>query len=253
MIDRLKLGLLVILLLTLSVTVYFKAPAINGYVDYVRQEQEDQILVSTEIPQRDRQAISLSANSVVRIMSRDVRGVAVSTGTVFEHKDSYYVLTVAHGIMSECDTVLVWTGEMSFLPCQEIVVIDRQIDYAVIKIESPGLATPIKINRVLARPGQYRRHYSLMNKVYYTGFPNSTGPLTISGEISGYAPDGNFFLHSYAWSGSSGSAVFSHNGKLIGLVVAIDIGRTPFGVQLLSNVVVVVPVSRFDWDKILGD
>ena len=92
-----------------------------------------------------------------------------------------------------------------------------------------------------------------MNKVYYTGFPNSTGPLTISGEISGYAPDGNFFLHSYAWSGSSGSAVFSHNGKLIGLVVAIDIGRTPFGVQLLSNVVVVVPVSRFDWDKILGD
>jgi len=39
MIDRLKLGLLVILLLVLSVTVYFKAPVINGYVDYVRQEQ----------------------------------------------------------------------------------------------------------------------------------------------------------------------------------------------------------------------
>jgi len=253
MIDRLKLGLLVILLLVLSVTVYFKAPVINGYVDYVRQEQENQILVSTEIPQRDRQAISLSANSVVRIMSRDVRGVAVSTGTMFQHEDSYYVLTVAHGIMSECEAVLIWTGEMSFLPCQEIVVIDRQIDYAVIKIESPGLATPIKIERVLPSPGQYRRVYSLMNKVYYTGFPNSTGPLTISGEISGYAPDGNFFLHSYAWSGSSGSAVFSHNGKLIGLVVAIDIGRTPFGVQLLSNVVVVVPVSRFDWDKILGD
>jgi hypothetical protein len=51
--------------------------------------------------------------------------------------------------------------------------------------------------------------------------------------------------------GSSGSGVFSTKGKYIGIVTAIDIGRTEFGVDTLENIVLVTPVFKVDWSAIL--
>ena len=51
--------------------------------------------------------------------------------------------------------------------------------------------------------------------------------------------------------GSSGSGVFSTKGKYIGIVTAIDIGQTEFGVDILENVVLVTPVFKVDWSVIL--
>ena len=58
---------------------------------------------------------------------------------------------------------------------------------------------------------------------------------------------------SYAWQGSSGSGVFDENGKYIGYVVAIDIGKTEHGIQILQNVVLVVPAFNVDWTKTITD
>jgi hypothetical protein len=53
---------------------------------------------------------------------------------------------------------------------------------------------------------------------------------------------------SYAWSGSSGSGVFSQDGKYIGYVLAIDVGESGFGgAAILENVVLVIPAFKINW------
>ena len=118
MAGRSKLLLLIILLIACSGLLYSKAPAIRTYSNFIRQEQESKILISSALSPRETRTASMSANSVVRIMSRGERGIASSTGTVSEHEGNYYVLSVAHGILSDCENSIVWTGSMSLVPCE---------------------------------------------------------------------------------------------------------------------------------------
>ena len=55
------------------------------------------------------------------------------------------------------------------------------------------------------------------------------------------------FLNSYAWTGSSGSGVFNSRGKLVGIIMALDVGTTQYGVDVLENLLIVVPVYQIDW------
>ena len=112
---------------------------------------------------------------------------------------------------------------------------------------------PIKIPQDIPNNQQWKRTYSLLNKLVYTGYPNTVGPLTIDGEVSGFAGTDYLYMLSYAWQGSSGSGVFDKNGKYIGYVVAIDVGQTEHGVQILQNVVLVVPSFKIDWTKALTE
>jgi hypothetical protein len=59
-----------------------------------------------------------------------------------------------------------------------------------------------------------------------------------------------FVINSFAWGGSSGSGVFTHDGTLIGYVVALDIGVTEYGVDVLEDVVMVMPIFRVDWAEV---
>ena len=59
-------------------------------------------------------------------------------------------------------------------------------------------------------------------------------------------------MFSHAYGGASGSGVFSASGKYIGHVVAIDVGRTEFGVDVLENIVIVVPAFNIDWSLVLN-
>jgi hypothetical protein len=250
---------LILLFLTFAFigAVIVQVPVIYEYAGFVQAEQQIQqtnvVPISSDLTTKERQTIEMSAQSVARILSKSPGGIASSTGTILEHDGSYYVLTTAHGILSGCEDVVVWTGGINFLPCEDILIIDRQTDYSIIKIEHPGLATPIVLEDVIPHPRTLGRVYSLQNKIYYTGFPNSVGPLTLSGRIVGFSSDGHFYTHTYAWSGSSGSGVFSHDGKLIGVVLAIDIGRTVFGVDVLEDLVIILPTSRVRWEIILGE
>jgi len=77
-----------------------------------------------------------------------------------------------------------------------------------------------------------------------------TGPLTIDGKIIGYMGGDFIYVKSYAWSGSSGGGVFSSSGKLIGYVLALDVGQTEFGIEVLENIVFVVPITVVRWDAL---
>ena len=67
----------------------------------------------------------------------------------------------------------------------------------------------------------------LLDKIFYTGYPNNTGPLTLGGRIAGFSDSGFIYIDSYAWTGSSGAGVFDQDGNLIGIIdVANEIGLT---------------------------
>lgn len=207
--------------------------------------------VSNALSEEAQQTIKKSRASTVRILSiGEEDGIAVSTGTYFTYDGDYYVLTVSHGILSDCENTKVWSPTVEFADCAKIVINDPLVDYAIIQIEEMPSMKPVEMPDVLPRGKAWRPSLSAQTKVYYTGYPNSTGPLTLGGRIVGYADGGYFYIDSFAWAGSSGSGVFSADGKYLGYILAIDIGQTEYGVDVLENLVIVVPAFMINWSTL---
>ena len=106
---------------------------------------------------------------------------------------------------------------------------------------------PIKFPKDFVRGKQWVKSVSILNKLLYTGYPNSMGPATLEGTVMTFTNDEYINMFSYAWSGSSGSGVFDRNGKLVGYIMALDVGQTELGVQVLENVLLVVPIYKVDF------
>ena len=205
--------------------------------------------VSKGLAISQRHIVKKSRESTVRVLSinPDTGNIATSTGTYITAFKKNYILTVKHGIISDCEnTKILVEGE--FIDCAKFVVLDSYSDYAVIKLNQKiQNRKPIKVLKDVPRGKQWKKNLSVMTKIYYTGFPNTAGPLSFSGNIAGFTADEYIYLDSYAWSGASGSGIFSENGKFIGYIVAIDVGATEFGAQVLENIIFVVPTYRVDW------
>ena len=207
-------------------------------------------VVSTHYTLSERQALDRSINSNVRVLSlnKQTLGISSLSGVYFKYGGSYYVLTSAHGIVGECDTLIASYGQNG-VPCEEIVAIDVETDYAIFKVGEIENRTPVKIPQALAH---LKKSFNILDKVYYTGYPNSIGPTTWTGTIAGFSGD-YVIVQSYAWSGASGSGVFDEKGELIGIIMANDVGVTKFGYQVLNNFVLVVPAWRIDFPSILTE
>ena len=198
--------------------------------------------------------IKKSRQSTVQIISivPDRGMISAFSGTYFESAGGYFVVSVAHGISGPCENTKIIHKENVY-DCKKYIHIDPATDYSIIQIEQIPDRVPIKIPRDLPKNRQWIKSFSLLNKVVYTGFPNNLGPLTIGGEIAGFSSTEHAYVLSYAWQGSSGSGVFDHSGKYIGYVVAIDVGQTELGFQILQNVVLVMPAYKIDWTKAITE
>jgi hypothetical protein len=137
--------------------------------------------------------------------------------------------------------------------CVKIIEKNDAIDYAVIQVEPIPTRVAVKLPRDLPRNQQWKQAFSLHSKVIYTGYPNNIGPLSIGGHVTGANGTNFIYLDSYAWEGSSGAGVFDSKGRFVGYVIAIDVGATEFGVQVLNNVVLVVPSFKIDWIKLITE
>ena len=201
-----------------------------------------------------KKAVKKSRDSAVRLISIDAGSGHVSTfsGTYVKSYGSYFIVTVAHGMVGTCEFTKVVYAEQLY-DCLKMIEKNDTLDYAVIQVEPIPTRTAIAMPRDLPKNQQWKQAFSLHNKVVYTGYPNSIGPLSISGHVSGANGTNFIYLNSYAWEGSSGSGVFDSRGRFIGYVIAIDVGATDFGVQVLNNVVLVVPSFKIDWTKLITE
>tara|TARA_R100001163_G_C5050088_1_gene186982 strand:+ start:667 stop:1437 length:771 start_codon:yes stop_codon:yes gene_type:complete len=194
----------------------------------------------------EKKAIINSVSSSVRVMSVDEAGdgISMASGTYFIYLGKYYVLTVSHAIVGTCEDT-VFTHFENSSRCIKFVAIDKLQDYAIIEVE------PLEGRKALSLANainfKMKKMPKLLDKTYYTGYPNNIGPLTMTGTIAGFADSGHLFVNSYAWTGSSGSGMFDQNGKLVGIIMALDVGTTQYGVDVLENLLIVIPTHNIDW------
>jgi S1-C subfamily serine protease len=208
--------------------------------------------ISSMLPSYTRETIHKSRLSTVKIVSLEPEyGMfSVATGTYFTIKDRFFVLTVNHGVPGECQyTKINVDGE--FFRCKEFIELNIVADYAIIEIDKIEGRKPIHIFSSVPDGREWKDALAILNKVYFTGYPNNVGPLTMSGEIIGYAPGGLIYIRSYAWAGSSGSAVFTEQGEMIGYILAVDVGQSEYGEGILENILIVAPIYQIDWSAIL--
>jgi hypothetical protein len=233
-----------------SCTFFYVAHKISTLPDIYDIQDFDN--VSNDLPKEEQDAIKKSRKSTVRVFSKGVEnGVSVSTGTYIEANGEYYIVTVSHGILGPCEELAFWTEEEEFISCKEYIIIDTNVDYAIVKVDRIPSRTPIKIPEALPDTSEWKQSLAVQRQVYYTGFPNNSGPVTIDGRIIGVAVGNFIYVHTHAWSGASGSSIFTSDGKFIGIVFAIDVGESEFGVDVFENVVIAVPTFAVDWSTIL--
>lgn len=215
-------------------------PAKSEFVDYSN--------VGNSLSVAQKKAIIKSRNSSVRIISVNMASgaLAVSSGTYFKFKKDHYVLTTHHGIIGNCETIQI-EADGHLHDCVSVIKKDPEKDYVIMAVSKIPSRQPIKFPNDFTSGREWKKSLSILNKLIYTGYPNSMGPATLEGTIMTFSGDEYINMFSYAWSGSSGSGVFDYNGKLVGYVMALDVGQTEFGVQVLENVLLVVPAYKVDF------
>lgn len=224
----------------------------QGQIESSRPSARSELLshsnVGSHFSVSQKKAVVRSRNSAVRILSIDEQNgtLAVSTGTYFKFKEGHYVLTTSHGVIGGCESVQV-EADGVLHNCISLLKRDEENDYVIISVEHITSRKPIKFPADFTSGKEWRRALSILNKLIYTGYPNSMGPATLEGTVMAYTDDEYINMFSYAWSGSSGSGVFNHEGKLVGYIMALDVGQTEFGVQVLENVLLVVPIYKVDF------
>ena len=209
--------------------------------------------MSTSFPVAAKKGVKRSTGSAVRIISfaPEVGHVSVATGTYFKHKDNHFVLTVRHGIATlSCDYIQI-EYEGTLHSCEEIVSYNERDDYAILSVEEIANREPLRFPQdFVTKYREWTQTIAPLEPLVYTGYPNTIGPVTLSGRVMGISPDEYVYFNSYAWSGSSGSGVFNSKGKMMGYIVALDVGHTEYGMDVLENVILVVPHYRVDWSAV---
>jgi hypothetical protein len=197
-----------------------------------------------------KRAIKKSTLSAVRLIafSPDVSHVSVSTGTYFKHLEQHYVLTVQHGLMAPSCKLIQIEVDGVLHECTNVIAYDVHTDYAILAVEKIPNRVPLNFPRDFVRGNRaWQNSAATLTSMIYTGYPNTIGPVTLSGRVMGMSADELIYFNSYAWSGSSGSGVFNMKGKFVGYIVAIDVGQTEYGYDVLENVILVVPNYKIDW------
>ena len=207
--------------------------------------------ISNDLDTKEVRAVKKSRDSILQILSgrEGYDGFAKMSGTYVTHKDRFYIITAAHGVMGECDYVYIATGAEDIYDCIRYIVIDKQIDYAIIEIEKIPDRRALELKKIVPKNNQWKQEVSVLSEIFYTGYPNSLGPLTFRGSVAGISSENYIYLHSYAWPGSSGAGVFSYDGHLIGIIIALNVGLTAAGYDVLEDLVIVTPLFMLDWDS----
>ena len=184
--------------------------------------------------------VDLSREASVKVAVHSLNGDKTEgSGAYLKYKGHHLVLTAAH-VVEGNHTALIIAGKERVIA--DVVYYDEYNDIAILRLE--GLFT--------RKPLTWRlSDVTIGEKVVYTGFPNGYDALSIQGVTSGFSGS-KIVLHSYAWYGSSGSAVLDEKGRIVGGVSAIDIGYAFFELpQIVEDIVIVAPIRSVREDVLL--
>lgn len=190
-----------------------------------------------------RKTANKSRNAAVRVYSPD--GSIRGSGTYFNIEQHQVILTAAHVVQDMPFMRIVGENGEQALAVTAYMQFDESQDLAILLLSEP-LSTREAIHL------DPLRDYSglIGSSVVYTGFPGAHDLQTIFGSVSG-AEDGNIVMHSYAWPGSSGSAVLNDKGKVVGILRAIDLNQGLYGPQLTGDMVWLSPLQTLDLGKVV--
>jgi hypothetical protein len=196
-------------------------------------------------------AALISRMSTVKVLSMSLEhyGVSKASGTYVTYDDRYFVLTVAHGMNSDCSLVRVMAarGDGELIDCKQIIEINPYVDYAIIEVDKIETLEAVDIRKQLPSTQEWVDTFATFNELLYTGYPSDFGVATIRGEVISYGYEDIVYMHSFAWPGASGSGVFNEQGQLVGYIMALIVGETGYGVDVLEDIVVVVPLFSINW------
>ena len=204
--------------------------------------------VGSSLGATEARTVVKSRQSAVQVMSLDIDdgGISVSSGTYITYHDKHLVLTTSQAVGAHCAFTQIIVDD-NLHDCITYVLRDPQTDYIIIQIEPLDARRPVRIPQDAPHRLQWRRELGTQNTIFYTGFPNEGGPYTFDGRIVGYSEKEALFIDSYGWSGSSGSGVFSAQGNLLGYIMALEVGETYFGREVLENFIWVIPLFKVNW------
>lgn len=179
-------------------------------------------------------------DATVRVF--DATMTSMGTGTYLKYHGHYLVLTASHVIDSEPFAIV---AEQDGTPVRAPVIYDSpENDFAFLLLEEALLSKePVKY-----RPQKKFPSALVGTHLNYTGYPNGHDLLSLEGRVAGAElnPYGkpSLLMQSLTWFGASGAGVFDEDGRIVGVVVAFDVGL-PFGTPL-PNIVWVTPISAVD-------
>jgi hypothetical protein len=187
---------------------------------------------------RFRKAIESSRNSDLKIITRNIDGsLGLGTGTYIKFRDKYYVITASHVIS---DSFLAITEVDSLYYYLKPFVVFTENDIAVLTTEEiPGRMA------IDTTTGNIATDAMVGEKLFYTGYPNITGPLTVFGTVATVFDSQSFLLQSYAWAGASGSSVINSRGEIVAILSGIEVFTDEHGTNRGNpNIVLVQKIPK---------
>lgn len=173
----------------------------------------------------------LSRQSSVKVYHPDFGGFG--SGTYIKYNGRFFILTAAHVVRGENHMLILGRDEV--VPGRVAYTNDAS-DIAFLEVERMNSREPVGLRN------NHDPHIS--DNLVYTGFPNGTDLLTITGRISGFR--GHWLVvQGYTWMGASGSGVFDNRGQLVGVVSMVEVGnfRHP---QIIEDIVYVAKLDSTD-------
>jgi len=199
--------------------------------------------------------INKSITSAVRVISEfSVEGageiISTSSGTYFAHNGVDYVITAGHSLIGDCESTQVIADDYAF-NCLAVVSIDLFKDIGIFEVEKIFNRDPLIITDILSGH-EIPSNIGIHEQVIYTGYPQGMGPFTFDGKVVSHGtPNEIFFVHSYAWSGSSGSGVFNSNGSMVGVISAVSVANSEYGVDVMEDLIIVTSIEIVDLQSVL--
>ena len=187
------------------------------------------------------EGLKAAYESSVIINRFDEKGIlSMGSGNYFKLKHHRFIMTAAH--VADQSGALMITEKNGNSTIADVVLIDYNHDIAfLIPREQLEFTKPIKY--------KIENNPRIGQEVVYCGHPNDALFSSVKGIISTYE-EGWILINSFAWPGSSGSVVFTEDGKVAGIISSVSVGSSSFGYQLIQDIVRVGPAIYLT-DKIL--